>query len=537
MKNIITREEREAIYDNMAQLLDEYNYTYTSDALYEIIDTWAENKANLISLFKKHPNYVEGKFMIAFDKDWNRNIDPNGAYDFANWMKMYLDIVIDNFSDEVKEAVNEYNNEYPWDQERYPGNAYFFFYCASEYAKQFVDARLEQLFNNVYPSLKIKEGMKTSRAVNKLCTWLGFNKLIGFNKEFAKFADSVNPLKITRHTVISLNPIDYLTMSFGNSWASCHTIDKTNKRDMPNSYEGQYSSGTVSYMLDKVSMVFYTVDASYNGNDYYFEDKINRNMFHYGKDKLIQARVYPQCNDGEGGIYKDIREIVQRVISDCLEIPNYWVTKHGVDNIRPYIRSEGTHYPDYTNFSSCCISFPKEMEINEDRITIGHWPICVECGQEHSESECINHCSYRGEGYECNGCGCMVGEDDVRWVGDYAYCSDCVTYCDRCERYVTNENARWVESFNGYVCDECLDEDFTQCDCCEEYYRDYDVIYIESTGQDVCDNCRRNNFTMCDRCNELYPDDEVRYDEVREEYFCNDCWEDVHEEEENEEEE
>ena len=40
--------------------------------------------------------------------------------------------------------------------------------------------------------------------------------------KFAKYADSINPIKVKRHTVLSVHPIDYYTMSFGNSWTSCH---------------------------------------------------------------------------------------------------------------------------------------------------------------------------------------------------------------------------------------------------------------------------------------------------------------------------
>ena len=49
VKEIITDEERETLLKNMEGLLAEYDYEYTEDALNKIIDTWATNKANLIT--------------------------------------------------------------------------------------------------------------------------------------------------------------------------------------------------------------------------------------------------------------------------------------------------------------------------------------------------------------------------------------------------------------------------------------------------------------------------------------------------------
>jgi hypothetical protein len=203
--------------------------------------------------------------------------------------------------------------------------------------------------------------------MNKLFTYLGYNKHPDYNREFAKYADALNPLVIKRHTILSLNPLDYLTMSFGNSWASCHTIDKENKRNMPNSYQGQYSSGTMSYMLDATSMVFYTVDKSYEGIEYWTQPKINRQMFHYAEDKLVQGRLYPQDNDGCQNEYTGYRNLVQEIIAQVLEVPNLWSLKIGTNAAGRYIYTRGTHYADYCYYDNCSLSTLKGSE-NEDLV-------------------------------------------------------------------------------------------------------------------------------------------------------------------------
>lgn len=537
--NIITAEERETIFNNMCRLLDEYDYTYTDTALYKIIDTWAEQKADLIALFKKHPNYVEGKFMIAFNSNWCREIDKLGSCKFCTWINNNILNIQYNFSDEVREIRK---NEAQYIIRRNPefyNNLYkltigtdFLYYNYDVFARQFVNKTCADLFNKISPSLHFSEGMKMSRAINKICHWLGIDKLPEYNKEFAKYADSVNPLKIMRHTIISINPIDYLTMSFGNSWASCHTIDKENRRGMPDTYEGQYSSGTISYMLDEVSMVFYTISAEYDGDDYFFEPKINRNMFHYGEDKLIQGRLYPQGNDYNAeDTYKDIREIVQKVMADCLGIPNYWVVKKGADEADRYVKSKGTHYKDYQYYDNCTLSRPKGIEDNDKYITVGHNPICIECGYEHNIEDNINCCHFQG--YYCEECGEEIDEDDVIWIDENPYCRNCVSWCECCQEYVREDDAQWVKSVNGYVCNSCLDEYFIQCDYCGEYVRQIDANPI-GNGDYICEDCFADNYSICSECGAYFPNDELHWKENGE-GVCDGCWEEVNENKEKKE--
>lgn len=387
VKEIITEDERKSLLKDMEHLLDEYDYDYTDEALNKIINTWAENKADLITAFKKHPNYLKGKFMIAFNHDYVRSVDTMGIRAFESWMLNRDNALA------VREFMPEEMREYVIDNNLFlPSEIFGLLRNMEEYQSQYITAGQAGDFNKAYANINACEGQKLSRAMNKLLTYVGYNKLPDYNREFAKYADAINPLQITRHTILSVNPLDYLTMSFGNSWASCHTIDKTNKRNMPNSYEGMYSSGTVSYMLDKPSMVFYTVDAAYGGKDFWHEPKINRQMFHWAEDKLVQGRLYPQDNDGNGGAYTPYREIVQKIMSEIFEFPNLWTVSKGTDAASKYVVSRGTHYRDYESYSNCTLSRPKGSE-NEEYFIVGHAPICIKCGYEHDKQGNISCCA------------------------------------------------------------------------------------------------------------------------------------------------
>lgn len=493
---MLTTNEREYLLDYMEDLLTEYDYKYTREALETIIDEWECQKGSLIEAFKKHPNYVEGKFMIAFDTDYERRVDINASFRFRDWLRTEaIPYHRDNLPQDIKDRM--------FDWENLPSEIYDFFYYLSNYAERCVSESTATYLNRICPAVHAHAGQKTSRVVNKLCCYLGYDKVDGYNREFAKYADSLSPLTIKRHTILSINPLDYLTMSFGNSWASCHTIDKANKRMMPNNYSGCYSSGTVSYMLDASSMVLYTVDASYNGNEYWDQPKINRQMFHWGQDKLVQGRLYPQDNDGYADEYTPYRNIVQQIISTIFDFPNLWTLKKGYENASRYVWSYGTHYRDYECYDNCSLSIVQGSE-NRERFIIGATPICVHCGERHSEADNISCCGK----IRCADCGAVLREDDVYYVDGEPYCRGCVHYCDVCEEY-HHGHETYIPNGGYYVCDSCLERNFMWCDVCECYEREEDMTWVECEDRYVCEDCLSRHYTRCDDCEEYFPDDEM----------------------------
>lgn len=534
---MLTVEEREYLQDKMIDLLEEYDYSYSCDAVETIINTWLQCKATLIEAFKQHPNYVEGKFMIAFDTDYEREIDKIAVNDFAHWLYRYRDVVAPTCKHD--EMIN--NGKFVSDIVLFISDIYVL-------RNRSLDENNVEFINKYLPEMKATIGTKTTRMVNKICDYLGYTQLPDYNREFAKYADALSPIKIKRHTILSVNPLDYLTMSFGNSWASCHTIDKTNKRGMPNNYSGCYSSGTISYMLDKTSMVLYTVDASYSGDEYWNEPKINRQMFHYGEDKLVQSRLYPQSNDSNGEAYTPYRNLVQEIIATIFDFPNLWTIKRGTELMQELVRSLGTHYRDYYSFESCVMSRRKGIE-NNKLIVVGAEPICIECGCTHSENECINCCNDNSQLY-CAHCGDAIPEDEAEYINGAYYCHDCCSYCECCDewhlgdefyihseqRYVCEyclgeyyryceecgeyedkDDCTWIESIDGYVCNDCLENHFSYCDDCGQYYRD--CLTRTSNGHYVCDECLNDDYFECEVCGEYCPIS----DKVEDKDICKDC--------------
>jgi hypothetical protein len=504
-----------SLYNSITQLLEEYNYTYTDHALEKIINKWAEVKAPLLNAFKLHPNYIPEQFCIAFDTDYERVVNVHASMHFSSFL-------IDCMDDYKKDtpAVIQSRKEMP--SQWLPQRLYDFLVNLDGYAARTISDETCTLLNEIIPEIHPHAGEKTSRVINRICAYLGYNKHPDYNRNFAKYADSLSPMVIKRHTILSLNPLDYLTMSFGNSWASCHTIDKNNKRNMPNSYSGAYSSGTISYMLDPSSIVFYTVDASYNGNEYWTQPKINRQMFHYGEHKLVQGRLYPQDNDDNASEYTTYRQIVQQVIAQCFDIPNLWTVSKGTDNASKYIYSVGTHYKDYTRYNNCTLSRNKEHP-NENYITVGANPICIECGYTHSEEECINCCT--SICHRCADCGCdLEDEDDIIWIDGSSYCRDCVSYCQWCDEYHRDEEY-YIKDKEIWVCESCYNEDFDCCDeCSEDYTRDNMTEVTNQYGNEVyvCNDCLERYYEECIECGEYHWREDMTVN-ADGDYVCSKC--------------
>ena len=523
---IITSEEKENLLQLMENLLDDYDHNYSRSALEKILDTWIENKANLIKCFKKHPNYVPGKFMIAFNMDLERKTDTKMTNDFFNWVVQTPVITLKNDVPKEVEETRKKEGCYLLPSDAYIALSYdgmlrtLDVLLTSEQAEE---------INKVFPFTHAHTGQKANRVVNKIMKYLGYDKHPDYNKEYAKYADSMSPMTIKRHTILSLNPIDYLTMSFGNSWASCHTIDKENKRDMPNSYQGAYCSGTISYMLDGTSMVFYTVDASYEGTEFYDEPKITRQMFHWEKPCLIQGRLYPQDNDCDGDLYSQYRAVVQEIIAKIYDIPNLWSLQKGPGKITSYVWSEGTHYRDYEYYNNCTIStskIVKENDIPTFKMTIGHSPICIYCGKTHNIAENISCC---GE-CRCSGCGELIDEDDVTWIDDEPYCRDCIRYCDHCQEY-HRSGEHYISSSEECVCDECYNDYYSICDCCDEIYLNTELSEVE--GEMVCRDCYDENVDSCSECGDTYFINHM-HSLPNGDLVCDDCYDNLKEETEEE---
>ena len=404
------------LVDDVMNLLTKYHHANTEHGVCTLLDTYFTNKKPLIDMFKTSSHYV-GDMRIVVDIEMERGINANEVRYFCDRFVHDVDAksAIYKYHDEDGKTICDYMetgiksfkatdllegeiltafNNLKAKKGRFGVNGVTF---ASEAEFIMVEDAIRQFRCNARSTLRgeiashfkasgIKgsytEGMKTSRAFNRLCMQYNIHTLPEYNRLFARYSDMVSGLKRKMKFFISLNPLDYLTMSFGNSWASCHTIDKRNERHMPNDYSGAYCAGTVSYMLDGASIITYVHDSMPTSVE---DGKIYRNMFHYNNGTLVQGRIYPQGNDGATDLYKEFGRIVQIELGTMIGLSNTtWTKKSGGcgNNVASY----GAHYRDYYYQSDCNVSYPNEMPAaRENVVHVGRNTICVRCGRMMSD--------------------------------------------------------------------------------------------------------------------------------------------------------
>ena len=559
----------------MEKMLSDYNWESADKGINELLNTWAERKSDLINLMKKHPNY-NGNYQIVLTENFNRNLDLNSGKNFASfWFSRFrISNAIKYFTIPALTKTEDSNIDI---KDIEDNCCLFLDSLRRDFGEETLSSEeaeeLNEILKRNFKKFRVAKGQKTSRAINKACLCYKMDlwelkedvrhtrengdiyylnePVKPYQREFAKYADGINPLIIQRYTILSCNPIDYLTMSFGNSWSSCHTIDKNNKRNRGgDTYQGMHCSGTVSYLTDSTSLVLYTVDRDYDGNTYELEDKINRNMFHWGNNKLMQGRVYPQGNDGAGGIYRALRLIAQRVFAECLEIPNLWKNEKGIGTCDDYVKLgiHNTAYPDWKYQEDCNISFPSSLDRNEKKMTVGAETVCIECGTHNScESDQINCCSSYCVKNRCYECG-WESEYELHYIdGDY-YCEDCCFYCDYHEEWEIGAGTDGINVRNyGVVCESALENgEFEQCkNCGEWYYTGDESGVILEDGDFYCSECSDECLTyirsieeyvendsvgVCDACGECFLITELSEDKNGD-FYCDSCLENIREEE------
>lgn len=399
--------DTDQLVEDMMALLTKYGHRNTEHGVCCVLEQFFTNKEPLIKLLQKSESYA-GDLRIVLDEELERR---GHEYDIRSWIDLfpikvkasncirkvtdshgkvmsdYLKIgrqkisIADLENEELGATLsirNERLSEFtPEGFTRKSETEYHNFVDAIKYFRFLTSSTISNDIAESLAEYKIHNGMKTSRAFNKICHHFTVDKAPLYNKEFAKYADMVSGLKRQIKFFVSVNPLDYLTMSFGVNWASCHTIDKANIRRMQNGYSGQCCGGTMSYMLDATSIITYVHNTM---PENYETGKVYRNMFHLGGDGvLLQNRIYPQGNDGCTDLYKEFRLIMQKELAKLLELDsNRWIKRSAVSNVE----SLGSHYRDYLYNSECNISYPTERpQCQNQQILVGNYRVCPYCGE------------------------------------------------------------------------------------------------------------------------------------------------------------
>lgn len=387
-------------------------------------------------------------------------------------------------------------------------------YIEAVYASKYYGKGLYDGWYNDYDYDYIKEaeaihlaaGQKFSRVLNRLFKYCGLDQMSEYNRLYAKISDSINPLKATKISVLSVNFLDYLLMSNGNSWSTCQTIVDHNN------CSGVYKAGALSYANDKLTMVYYTINKDYEGTDYCLEPKITRQLFFYKDNLLVQERLYPKTHDcddnsSEISLVAQYRNLVEDIIATCEGKPNFWEKAE----VSICATSDSFMYRDWDCFTNWKYKIKGE-EIPK-RITVGSTSYCLRCGEardydcgREDEEECRDlYCEECHYYVRCAGCG-KEFKLSTGWNCNYTiinckyYSLDCgcVTYCNFHGRYeLVSENEFTEVKPYGMICKEAFDELVDRrllfkCSFCGKYsmiMRGGDSLIRFCDSKPVCGDC------------------------------------------------
>ncbi len=473
---------------------------YTEKGIKANVRAWMNNKQSLFNLLRKHPNWNEEAKAVVFTNEEIRMPNQN---DYVYYMETILNEAkfISKTDTELKLPRRNPDSNYRYDYTMLDVINYFKKRVFEPNINENAVDRIKYDYPEVAEAIHISAGQKTSRVLNRLFKLCHINELPEYNRLFAKLSDSINPLTTTKISVLSVNFIDYLLMSNGNSWSTCQTI--VPHKDC----SGIYSAGTLSYANDKLTMVYYTIDKDYKGTDFCLEPKITRQLFFYKNNLLVQERLYPKTHDYDNiasdiSLVSQYRNVVENIIAICENKPNFW-EKTTVDICAT---NDSFMYRDWDHFSNWVYKI-KDEECPK-RIIVGSTSFCFRCGEERnnndedSEAEKLYCCDCRYY-KRCEHCGREINTsfnpNYVR-INDKIYCLDCnyITYCSYHGQYEINEDNNFVELEGlGLICQDGFNyladqHKIFKCVNCGKYgliFNRSNVLFRFYNGKPICINC------------------------------------------------
>lgn len=518
------------------KLFDEFQIdgTYRYDGVRKNVKAWYENKKNQMELFRNHPYWDEEAKAIIFQQTEVREIDYNSAstalYKLHDYVTDHYDPddeqyivgvlqsafdVLANEGAEMSSTLTErfievFNNKARYYGRKIPTNIQRMLRVGTKITKLVRKIYAELLLDNesvVDATTLVNEHAPDDRTYKS------------FDKYYARLADCLSELTVKKITLVSLNFLDFMTMSNGNSWSSCHFINSHGifHEDSESSYHGLYKQGCLSYALDEPSFLLYTLPATFEGNDYYRCQKLTRMCCQYKCGILVTGKCYP---NNEDGLITRYRQTLQKIISELENCPNLWTFSKRTKRIEAFTEtaSNSAHYPDYRHDAQKpTISLCKGFEIDiDEQMVIGHEAYCLHCGDtldgdEHSHLQCCDHNHKK----VCERCGSVIEDDDECYeIDDDYYCDDCVFYCGYHEEYESiSDEYGTIETPDGeiQVCDSAY-RYYVECCDCGCYVLECDAEM--HGGEWYCESCAEE-YTWCKCCGRLVEDDG--------ETFCRGC--------------
>ena len=518
----LTEAKRQNLKEEMVKTIRKNKYYgYVDDeALNKLLDLWCEKKEKIYNCFKEQSTWNEKELCLVVPTKVYRQGETRKALNVLNEIlsvfkrnarrgNFYRETYANMFyyfilSDATLTRKPDYNKA--WFSDLRESDKHY--YLQGEGSK-------EKLYSLLYYTCRFSVGMKVSRVLCKILEYMGeyfnidyqnltyileeqtknrtedgfeYTHTHNWEQTKAKLTDYVSPLELDETFYISINPLDYLTMSHGKGWSSCHSLRQ----------HGCYHSATITSLVDSSTIIIYTLPSEHRKSKFWGIDKQTRQMAFLSEDLdgIFQQVFYPDrsCNDGEV-----TKNILQEILANYHKVENKWNSDR-----------------DNCSMDSCKFLGYKDWECGKRAdysILEGHKPVFkiggeAPCIDKHTEilkaRERITY--YRGKWITCQCCNELVNEDDMIKVG------------------------------STRICKHCFEKEYTYCKSCNKIEKISDTINID--GQTYCTSCAKEikYVTTEEGFNTLVPftltiDDKVLYykdlnnlqSAYPEAVQCNDC--------------
>lgn len=261
--------------------------------------------------------------------------------------------------------------------------------------------------------MTIKSGQKIIKTIQKVLNFYGYDMSNGLFEEFRnKVSNITTSSNIKSNLVLSIHPIDYMTMSDNNcGWSSCMSW-KNN---------GMYSDGTIEMMNSNMIIVAYLEsDNPFVVNNHIIPNKSWRTLLYVHKNILVAGKSYPYHNSE---LDKKVLEELYKLVNKNLkwdykykeqeykdlysylpneedQINNLWVSKKQIVIVTGHAMYNDL-LEDKDSVYFCYRNIPKRgMVLNASGKNT-----CLICGLQHYGTTSEKICNSCKENYSCYSCG------------------------------------------------------------------------------------------------------------------------------------
>ncbi len=260
--------------------------------------------------------------------------------------------------------------------------------------------------------MTIKPGQKIMKTIQKVLNFYGYDMSNGLFEEFRNKVSNITTCSnIKSNLVLSIHPIDYMTMSDNNcGWSSC--MSWMNK--------GMYSDGTIEMMNSNMIIVAYLEsDKEFIVNNHVIPNKSWRTLLYVHKNILVAGKSYPYYNSeldkkALAELYKlvnknlkwdykykeqEYRDLYSYLPNEEDQINIHWVSRKQIVIVTGHAMYNDL-LEDKDGVYLCYRNVPKKgMVLNASGKNT-----CLICGLQHYGTTSKKICSSCKENYSCYNC-------------------------------------------------------------------------------------------------------------------------------------